>query len=88
MQGLTEAYPALVVFAPEAGRQRSGETICHICSMKRTTHACAQKGELAGLSDLLDEGAREREHRWLQKSWLSTWVGTGIPGGADWVWGV
>lgn len=43
---------------------------------------------LAGLSDLLDEGAREREHRWLQKSWLSTWVGTGIPGGADWVWGV
>lgn len=89
------AYPALVVFAPEAGCQRPGEDRPFATSvpwnappMRVPRKESTLQVGLAGLGDLLDEGAREREHRWLQKSWLSTWVGMWIPGGAGWVRGV
>lgn len=66
MQGLTQAYPAPVVFAPEAGRQRPGEDRPFATAVPWDApptrvpreESTLQVG-LAGLSDLLHEGVRE-----------------------------
>lgn len=44
------------------------------------------QGGMAGLGDLLDEGVKEREHRWSPTFWLGTRVGIWIPGGAGCIW--
>lgn len=53
----------------------------HHSRVVHTTQGCTQKGkqstlqpELTGPGDLLDEGVREGEHRWLLMSRLGTWV--------------